>query len=231
MRHSYSSVKLFERCPKAWEYSYVQGIKGKVGAAAERGTRIHFAAERFFEGEITASQLPVEYKPFLSSMELAKTLGARTEYRMFINQAWRPLVIVDENKEPEGAWALAIIDLHYTVGDELYIVDLKTGQFQREHEDQVEFYMVVAATHYPNIERVHGCCFYLDQGTVGHQLSHRPSWLAMLRIKWASRIALVEKAKAAGMFPTTPGPRSCGICSYRASRGGPCEKEYVHVQE
>lgn len=228
-RHSYSSVKMFERCPAAWAFSYVDLIKGKPGAAAERGTRIHYAAERYLTGEIPVTQLPVEYKPFIASMELAKQFGAKAEQRFFVGRDWVHLPQEDEGKEPKGSWLLAILDMYYFLGGDLHIVDLKTGQFNRDHEDQIEFYMVMASAVFPNVERVHGRCYYLDQGTVGHDLSYKANWLKMVRMKWAARIALVEKSLRAVQFPATPGPRSCSICSYRASRGGPCKQEFVRV--
>ena len=53
--YSQNSLSMFKRCPKMFEYIYVDGMSGKeVGPelkkSIERGTNFHILAERYFNG-------------------------------------------------------------------------------------------------------------------------------------------------------------------------------------
>ncbi|MCS5422530.1 MULTISPECIES: PD-(D/E)XK nuclease family protein [Psychrilyobacter] len=53
--YSQNSLGIFERCPKMFEYIYIDGISGKgidpeLKKSVERGTNFHILAERYFNG-------------------------------------------------------------------------------------------------------------------------------------------------------------------------------------
>lgn len=214
-RHSYSSFKKFEQCKAAWKYRYMEGRPDLVGPAATRGTRVHTAGERFLKGEIPLDRLPVEYKTFNASMQLIKEMGGVSEAVWMVDRLWIPTV------EESNARLKAIIDVHYFVRKELHIIDFKTGRFNRTHADQLEFYCVMAASMFPAFERVTARCFYLDENSVGNEITHRRDWLMMLRAKWEEKSKAIDTEEH--FFASPSG--LCKFCAYRASKGGPCQYE------
>ena len=53
--YSQNSLSIFKRCPKMFEYIYIDGISGKgldpeLKESVERGTNFHILAERYFNG-------------------------------------------------------------------------------------------------------------------------------------------------------------------------------------
>lgn len=225
-RTSYSAINLYGRCPSAWMYQYIDKLPNKVGKAAERGTRIHLAAERYLKGEIALLDLPVEYRAFHKQLAEAKGLGATPEKAFLVDDRWGPLTPDAEDNHPD-AWIKAFIDMIYLKDGECHIVDFKTGKFYGNHSAQIEFYMLLAACYFPDIKVFHGCAWYLDEGSVGHAVTHKRSWLDMMRPTWTTQIMRIEKSERQKVFLPTPGPNSCTICSYGKSKGGPCTEEWV----
>ena len=219
MRTSYSAIKLWERCPQAWAYRYIDKLPDKAGAAAQRGTRIHAAGERYLKGEIPIENLPVAYKPFLGSLELAKRLGANAEAVWVCGKDWKT-----HYEENDTSWIKSIVDMSYIVGDELHIVDFKTGRDYPEHTQQLELYMIMGAARFPTVKSVHAACWYLDKGEEGHNAYYKQDWLKLLRRPWEERVEVIAADKK---HPATPSIPNCKWCAFGKSKGGPCHMEFT----
>jgi hypothetical protein len=85
--HSASSVALGKRCPRAWAYAYIDGLRLPGSPATALGSRVHAVFERFFRGEsvdwlseegrIAASG--IEYLPrpeACSAIEVERPIGS-----------------------------------------------------------------------------------------------------------------------------------------------------------
>ena len=214
VRFSYSSWKLFEQCKRAWKHRYIENLPDKIGPAANRGSRVHLAGERYLKGEIPAESLPIEYKSFLETMQLMKTLGAKSETVWMVDHSWNP---VDNEM---NAWLKAVIDVHYLMGTELHLIDLKTGRFNKRYDAQLEFYAVMAAS-VTMAESVHVRCFYLDERSVGNEATYKREWLLALRGPWEERFIQLTMEE---LFFATPN-YGCKFCAYAQSKGGPCDME------
>ena len=223
-RHSYSSIKLWERCPAAWRMKYIDRLpEAPPGKAAKRGTRLHIAAEKYLKDEIPLDKLPVEYHPFEASLKYAKSMGGQAESVWLCGPDWQPVWPTADGKEPPMTWLKAIIDLSYVVNDELYIVDFKSGQVYRDHDAQLELYMIIGAARYPNVKAVHATAWYLDKTVEGRHFRHEHPWLTALRGPWTEKICAIEGDE---LFPKTPSIPNCRFCQFAQSRGGPCDMEF-----
>lgn len=220
MRHSYSSYSLYEKCPAAWKYRYVEGIPDTLPKpAAERGTRLHMAAERYLSGEISAGQLPVQFRAFSNLMEKMVEEGASPEAVWVVNDRWS--LCTDGTSE---AWVKSIIDVHWINGDTLHIRDFKSGRVYVSHREQLELYMVMGAAIFPGVERVVAEAIYLDQATFGSQIEHNRLWLTELQKLWKERFDEIEKDTT---HEAKPSIFACRWCPYGVINGGPCDKQFA----
>lgn len=211
-RTSYSALTTFEECPFSYKLYYLDGIKYEAGAAANRGTRLHTACEKYLKGEIELSSLSIDFrkiKPLL--IELA-SLGAKAE------ETW--LCDDDGNyheTETDDTRFKAIVDIHYIKHNRLVIKDLKTGRAYPEHADQLQAYATLGFSRYPDVEEVEVSCLYLEgegQPTVYNRAIHK-HLVQFWKGRW-------DKLFQAEEYLATPSVEACRYCSYRASKGGEC---------
>lgn len=217
-RSSYSSITLYERCGAAHYYRYDERIPSVTGVAAQRGKRLHTAAERFLNGEIDADHLPVEFWRLKEWIVMLKAAGAQTEKIVRINDAWE---LCPEDSE---SW-IVIIDIVYfdPSTKTIYIFDLKSGKAYDSHADQLQLYATVMLATHAQYDAVEVAAVYLDTGQQLYQTRYTRETLPELRKTWAARRA---KEQSGDRRPN-PSFYACRFCSYAASRGGPCENEFV----
>lgn len=212
-RTSFSALSTFEECPKRYEISYLHGVENKVGAAAERGTRLHLACERFLKNEIPIQKLPLDFKRIREELEKYRLVNAKAE------EVW--LCTHDgtyQEVEDEHTRFKAVVDIHYRFGDKLIIRDLKTGQSYPEHDDQLQAYALLGFSRYPDVKEVIVAPLYLEGlgSEKTYTVDDRPYLLAFWQVRWGNLFAATE-------YPANPAPKTCRWCSYRASKGGPCD--------
>jgi hypothetical protein len=210
IRLSYSSIKLWQECPARWAFRYIDKLDEKAGPAAMRGTRLHTAVERLLKGDITEASLPIELlkvKPLLMAL---KAVEAIPEAEWVVGRDWRT------DSEPLFK---AVVDIHYVVGDELHIKDLKTGEVYDSHVDQLQLYAVMGMHLYPHVQRAHVSAIYIDHGIEAKECTYERSMLADLSQLWIDKATAIHSD---GTYLPTPG-RACRFCSFSAKKGGPCE--------
>lgn len=223
MRHSFSSYKLWNKCPAAWRHRYIDKIDDPPGPAAQRGSRLHKAAERFFTGDIPAERLPQQFTPFLADIREAMIHAPAAEAEWLCGPDWLPVHPDNEGRVPALTWIKAVIDLSWINARALHIVDFKSGRTYPDHKDQLELYCIMGAARFPHVNTVTACAWYLDQGIVDMRVTHARPWLEALRGPWAEKLCALE---ADDQLLATPSIQNCKYCGYAKSRGGPCEWEF-----
>lgn len=120
--YSQNSLGIYERCPKMFEYIYIEGISGKgidpeLKKKIERGTNFHILAERYFNGMndyfyIKDKQL-LEWMDVLEEKYPEET-GCRSEFEI--------------RQDKDGIRLMAKYDLIVTEGNKIKVVDFKTNK-------------------------------------------------------------------------------------------------------
>lgn len=159
---SLSGLHLYEKCPRAARYRYVDRIpvpEPTPDSPMGRGTRIHELAEKFVRGEI---EFPEELVQFKEDFEqLPKDTKFYMEEEWGYNPQWQP---VPYNE----AWLKAKLDLGYYLNkSEFKVIDYKTGKKdgnEIKHTDQAQLYACAVITRFPMIEFVHTEFWYIDKG-------------------------------------------------------------------
>lgn len=151
-----------------------------------------------------------------------KENGWLSEEVWLADRKWLPLQV--EEPEPEGTWVKAVVDLHkfWTETRILEIVDLKSGRRYPEHEKQLQLYALLGIHRYEGVKRVDVSALYIDEGgSHGHRMSYLPEMFDYYALDW--------QLKAQRMFDDqdflpTPSRQACKWCSFKASKGGPCQE-------
>ena len=211
-RTSYSALTTFEACPLSYMLYYLDGHKTEAGAAANRGTRLHEACEKFLKGEIEITKLSIDFFKIKQLLQHYKDLGAKAE------EVW--LCDNDGNYQEEENAATrfkAVVDIHYVIGKTLYIVDLKTGRAYPEHADQLQAYATIGFARYPEVEAVEVAPLYLEG--LGHPTGYNRAFHPHLVNFWRGRW---DKLFDTNEYPATPSLDACRYCQYRASKMGLC---------
>ena len=188
---SYSSLSLFQQCPKKYYHLRVaKDHKEPETDALMYGKQLHEAAE-FYIGKETP--LPPQFSFIKGSLDLLKTLGEGgeflCEYRMGLTRDLKPCDFFAKD-----VWWRGVADLVIIKGDKAYMVDYKTGKSSRYADTkQLEILSLALFKHKPNIKLVKGGLLFLvasDFVKVDYEGSQQSEpW-----VKWLNETKQLEAA-------------------------------------
>jgi len=188
---SYSSLSLFQQCPKKYYHLRVaKDHKEPETDALMYGKQLHEAAE-FYIGKDTP--LPPQFAFIKGSLDLLKTLGEGgeflCEYRMGLTRDLKPCDFFDKD-----VWWRGVADLVIIKDDKAYMVDYKTGKSSRYADTkQLEILSLALFKHKPNIKLVKGGLLFLvasDFVKVDYEGSQQSEpW-----VKWLNETKQLEAA-------------------------------------
>src|SRR5262249_48114846 len=144
------------------------------------------------------------------TLQMLKTNGAKTEETWMVDKDWQT------TEDKSNARIKAVIDVHYRLGDVVYLKDYKSGQMYDDHRDQLEFYGILALCRYPDAKRVETSALYFDTGYEGMQGSIIPWMLPKMKKPWDNKIIRIE---ADTTFEPKPDNKKCGWCPYSKRKG------------
>ena len=188
---SYSSLSLFQQCPKKYYHLRVaKDHKEPETDALMYGKQLHEAAEFYIGKEIP---LPPQFSFIKDSLDLLKTLGEGgeflCEYRMGLTRDLKPCDFFAKD-----VWWRGVADLVIIKGDKAYMVDYKTGKSSRYADTkQLEILSLALFKHKPNIKLVKGGLLFLvasDFVKVDYEGSQQSEpW-----VKWLNETKQLEAA-------------------------------------
>ena len=188
---SYSSLSLFQQCPKKYYHLRVaKDHKEPETDALMYGKQLHEAAE-FYIGKGTP--LPPQFAFIKGSLDLLKTLGEGgeflCEYRMGLTRDLKPCDFFAKD-----VWWRGVADLVIIKGDKAYMVDYKTGKSSRYADTkQLDILSLALFKHKPNIKLVKGGLLFLvasDFVKVDYEGSQQSEpW-----VKWLNETKQLEAA-------------------------------------
>lgn len=211
-RFSYTSISTYENCPAQFKYSYIDNFEAPSSAAAMRGTRLHKMAEDFMRDNI--QRIPHEIQKLGPAITILKTQNAIPEEAWMVDKDWKT------TEDKSNARIKAVIDVHYRLGDVVYLKDYKSGQMYDDHRNQLELYGILALCRYPDAKRVDTSALYIDTGYEGMQGSIIRQMLPALKNTWEGKIIKIEQDD---VFEPKPEKRKCDWCAFQKRKGGPCQ--------
>jgi hypothetical protein len=160
---SYSSIGLFDQCPK--KYYHLRVIKDIVEPETEHltyGKMVHEAAEKYIrDGE----PIPEKFLFIAPVLDVLKEIPGQKlcEHKMGLTEDLEPCGFFDKN-----VWFRGVVDLLIIQDDLAHIVDYKTGKSaQYADTKQLELMALAVFKHFPLVERVKaGLAFLVSEDFV-----------------------------------------------------------------
>jgi len=205
LTHSYSSIKMFEQCPKRYLHQRInKDVKDMGSEATIYGERVH----KQLENRLALSEpLP---KESIKHEQVCNTIEKLTENAdLYLEEQ----LCLNENLTPTGwydndAWLRSILDVLILKDDTAIIMDWKTGK-RRPDFFQLELFALQVFKHYPNIKKVKSTFVWLKEGKIDtenfNHVDTNIMWTNVL-----SKIDKIDQAYTSSNFPARPS----GLCRY-----------------
>jgi hypothetical protein len=206
LAHSYSSIKMYENCPKRYFHQRIEkSVKDSGNAVTQYGERVHKALElRLGEGEVLGREAE-KYEALCASIEkLALGADALTvEEELTLNMDLKPTGWWDSD-----AWMRSKIDVLVRKGDKAVMFDWKTGK-RRPDFDQLELFALQVFAHYPQVRTVKTTFVWLKDMAMDHETYTRDDE-ADLWTKLLNKVQRIEGSLEHNKWPAKPS----GLCNW-----------------
>ena len=153
LSHSYSSLKMYENCPKRYYHQKVTKEVTDSGSEATRyGSRVHRALEERLLDDNELSQETIQYEA------LCKSIVRMKEHPLFDQLLLEERMTLTDNFTPtdwwsDDAWLRSILDVLVLFENKAIVMDWKTGK-RRPDFTQLEMFALQVFAHFPHIQTV-----------------------------------------------------------------------------
>lgn len=222
---SFSRYNAYTACPAAFKYRTLMKLPEEKSPALEHGAKVHDEISEFFKTP-KARKTPVHLSKFADLVSEIRATQRRTPDNVFVEDDWafRKDWSITKWDDWNGCWVRLKLDLAYRVGDELIVIDWKTGKHRpekhQEYLEQLELYALGGLLMFPGVETVRPMLVYLDVGiALKSETEYTKKTVGPLQKTWQKRVAPMFKDQT---FKPKPG-NNCRWCSFSKSKGGPCQ--------
>lgn len=206
LAHSYSSIKMYENCPKNYYHQRIEkSVKDSGNAVTAYGERIHKSLELRIKDNEALDRESARYEPLIASIEKL-ALGAddlTVEEEMTLNADLKPTGWWDAD-----AWLRSKIDVLVRDGSKAYMFDWKTGK-RRPDFDQLEMFAAQVFKHYPRIKQVKTTFVWLKEMKLDSETFTREQEPAIWE-KILTKITRIEGSLEHDNWPAKPS----GLCNW-----------------
>lgn len=154
---SYSSIKLFDQCPKKYYHlRVIKDVKEPPTDAIMYGKQFHEAAELYIKD---GTPIPPQFSFIKPSLDALKAIEGEKhcELEMGLTANLEPCGF----KDPD-VWWRGVADLAIINGEEARCLDYKTGKSAKYADtDQLELMALAMFKHFPDIKIVRGALFFV----------------------------------------------------------------------
>jgi len=196
---SYSSISLFQQCPR--KYYRMRVLKDIVEPPQPHlmyGTDVHKAAEDYVCKNIS---LPLKYSMFQEMLDTLKKIPGEKhcEYEMGLTKDFEPCAF-----KASDVWFRGIADLLVIDGESAHIVDYKTGKSSQYADlKQLELLALLTFKHFPQVKTIKaGLVFLVATSLVKAKFEddmQKSAWQ-----KWLPEIQRLESAMQTNVWNPKP---------------------------
>lgn len=211
LTHSYSSLQMYENCPKRYYHQRItKEVKDEGGPATIYGERVHKALEdRLLGKQAELSKETVQYEPLCQAVEAMASGGVLTaEEEMTLDESLKPTGWWDDD-----AWIRSKIDVLVRKGSKAVVLDWKTGK-RRLSFDQLELFALQTFSHYQEVKEVTSTFVWLKDRKFDSEVYTRGDE-PRLWSKLLSKVHRIEESVAHNNWPAKPSGL-CGWCPCRS---------------
>lgn len=196
---SYSSISLFQQCPR--KYYRLRVVKDIVEPPQQHliyGTEVHQAAEDYVCNDKSLDPRYAFLKPTLDALKSLPGMKL-CEYEMGLTKDFQPCGFKDGN-----VWFRGIADLLIIDEDRAHLVDYKTSKnSQYADRKQLELLALLVFKHFPHVKSIKaGLVFVVAEDLV--KAAYTDEIQEKAWAKWLPEIQRLEKAMETNVWNAVP---------------------------
>ena len=203
LTHSFSSIKMYENCPKRYYHQRITKEVQDTGSDATiYGERVHEALEHRLDKKVELPSESKAYEPLCKSIEgMGGTL--QVEQKLTLSENLTPTTWWEKD-----AWLRSILDVLIIFEDEAIVMDWKTGK-RRPDFSQLEMFALQVFSHYPNIKKVKSTFVWLKDLSLDSHTYNRID-ADDLWVKLLSKTERINQSLINNNWP----PKPSGLCRF-----------------
>lgn len=213
LSHSYSSIKLYDQCPRKYKYLRItKEVTEPQGEHAAYGEWVHKCFEEFVGA---GAPLPSTLAVWANALDKFKGCEKECEKAVVLDEELKPIKGTDAWFSP-GAWLRGKLDLYVRLTPRSVLVcDYKTGK-RKPDFDQLEMFALFVFAYEPEVEVVIGTFLWTQHPEAGlqDQRTYQRSEANALWAKHLSRIRKIYDSHEHDNWPTRPS----GLCKWKSGQ-------------
>ena len=208
---SYSSLSLYQQCPKKYYHLRVaKDIKEPPSEAMTFGNEIHKVAEEYVA---KGKPIPEKYKHIQPALERLRDLDGEKlcENKLGLTLNLEPCGFFDKS-----VWWRGIADLIILQGDRALTVDYKTGKNSKYADlKQLEILSLAIFKHFPSVKKVKaGLMFLFADDFI--KTEYASDAQSEMWVPWISDIGQLESSVQSNVWNPKPNFTCRGYCPVTA---------------
>jgi CRISPR/Cas system-associated exonuclease Cas4 (RecB family) len=205
LAHSYSSIKMFENCPKRYYHQRITKEVTDTGSDATRhGERIHADLEHRLINQKPLTYDTEQYEVLCQTIEVLATGGElHAERQLCLNENLTPT-----SWYANDAWLRSILDVLILKDDEAIVMDWKTGK-RRPDFTQLQLFALQVFKHFPEIKSVKSSFVWLRH----MEMDTEVFTVDKTNLMWADMLSRIERIQQSLDNDNWPAKPS-GLCNW-----------------
>jgi len=205
LSHSFSSIKMYENCPKRYYHQRITKEVKDTGSDATRyGERVHEDLEHRLVKAKPLSKETESYEALCKSIE--NMVGEGELYA-------EKQLCLNENLTPTGwwaadAWLRSILDVLIIIGDKAIVMDWKTGK-RRPDFTQLQMFALQVFKHFPQVTKVQSTFVWLKDMSLDSE-TFKQNQTNLLWADLLARIGRIQESQEHNNWPARPS----GLCNW-----------------
>ena len=205
LAHSYSSIKMFENCPKRYYHQRITKEVTDTGSDATRhGERIHADLEHRLINQKPLTYDTEQYEVLCQTIEVLATGGElHAERQLCLNENLTPT-----SWYAKDAWLRSILDVLILKDNEAIVMDWKTGK-RRPDFTQLQLFALQVFKHFPEIKSVKSSFVWLRDMEMDTEVFTADK----TNLMWADMLSRIERIQQSLDNDNWPAKPS-GLCNW-----------------
>jgi len=209
LAHSYSSIKMYDNCPKRYFHQRIaKHVTDPGGDATIYGERLHKMLEERLRDDV---ELPVEAAPYAPLVDaVLRSVGDGTlmvEQELTLSRKLKPTGWWDAD-----AWMRSKLDVLVLKGKKAVVLDWKTGK-RRPDFDQLQLFALQVFAHHKDVKEVSSGFIWLKDSTIDRETYNRDN-IGELWAQLLNKVSRIERSLQEDDWPAKPS----GLCRFCPAR-------------
>jgi hypothetical protein len=209
LAHSYSSIKMYDNCPKRFFHQRIaKHVTDPGGDATVYGERLHKMLEERLRDDV---ELPVEAAPYAPLVDaVLRSVGDGTlmvEQELTLSRKLKPTGWWDAD-----AWMRSKLDVLVLKGKKAVVLDWKTGK-RRPDFAQLELFALQVFAHHKDVKEVSSGFIWLKDQAIDRETYNRDN-IGGLWSNLLNKVSRIERSLQEDDWPAKPS----GLCRFCPAR-------------